>query len=111
VNPPESSLRKVLADSHVAAIAIAMLLVSAVDHTFRALWSPISELIKSEIGYVSPLAFPYAKPILILTTSSYISAAVTALSIAWILSHWVFGTGPIQILTRYRDTIARRNDA
>jgi hypothetical protein len=38
------SLREILADTHIAAVAIAVLLLWTLDGTFQALWAPLSSV-------------------------------------------------------------------
>jgi hypothetical protein len=38
------SLRETLADTHIAAVTVAVLIVGALDGTFQALWAPLSSV-------------------------------------------------------------------
>jgi hypothetical protein len=53
------SLREVLAHSHVAAVAIAVLLFCSLDGTFRALWPLISDVVKFVVTAIAILDVPY----------------------------------------------------
>jgi len=59
VNPLKPTLRNILADSHVAAIAIAVLLLWALDDAFRALWPPFFQLVQYLLTAVAILDIPY----------------------------------------------------
>lgn len=52
-------LRKILADSHVSAIAIAVLLFWALDSAFWALWGPLSRATSFLFKAVAILDIPY----------------------------------------------------
>ncbi len=111
------SLRKVLAESHVAAVAVAVLLLFSLINLFHALARPLVQLAEFLITAVAILGVPaYSWP---LTTADWImlapsffylySFAVT-LTAAWLLSRWVYGAGPIRSLSRYRDILSGRTD-
>ena len=109
------SLRQILDDSHIAAVTIAVLLMWFLDGAFRALWIPVSRAIGFlftavaifDIPYFSP-TFTLADRLTLATASAYLYGAVVSFSAAWLLSRWIYGTGPIRILTRYRkDPIGR----
>jgi hypothetical protein len=40
-----------------------------------------------------------------------LSVAVNNLACAWLLSLWIYGTGPMRILSNYRDKLKRKKDA
>ena len=53
------SLRRVLADSHVAAVAIAVLLLWSLDAAFSALWPPVSRALEFVFTGIAILDIPY----------------------------------------------------
>jgi hypothetical protein len=53
------SLREILADSHIALVAIAVLLIWCFDSGFAALWDPIFSAISSLVTAVAILGLPY----------------------------------------------------
>jgi hypothetical protein len=100
VNP---SLRKILADSHVSAVAIAVLLYRSLDYAIWVLWGPLS------LGIFTFPNFPRADRFTLFTTFSYLFYSVVCLAAAGLLSRWVYGMGPLRSLSKYRTMLARRN--
>ena len=103
------SLRQILDDYHIAAVTIAVLLLWSLDGAFQALWIPVSRAVGFLFTAVAILDIPYFSPTLTLadrfmlaTAFAYLYLAVVSFSAAWLLSRWVYGTGPIRSLTRYR---------
>jgi hypothetical protein len=96
------TLRRSLADSHVSAVAIAMLLVWSLEFVFRASLSSVRAAIfffftfdpPSHVGLIAPL--------------SYFLQALCSLAAAWFLSRWVYGEGPFRSLARYHTDLERR---
>ncbi len=112
------SLREILADSHISAVAIAVLLVFSFNEFFRALWGPLSFALTYLFTAVAILGLPYVSPKLTLTdrwmlirTFSYLLYAFSMLAAAWFLSRWVYGVGPLRSLSRYRTILTRRKHA
>ena len=111
-------LRKVLADSHVAAVTIAVLLMWALDATFRGLWDPaydlgafvLTGLAIRDIPYVSP-TLTVADRLMLITTGYFLYSAVICFLAAWLLSRWVYGMGPIRILTTCGNRLSGRKNA
>lgn len=110
------SLREILADTHIAAVAIAVLLLWTLDGTFRALWGPLSSVAGFLFTSVAILDIPYFSPVLsradrllVFTTLMYLSSAVISFSTAWLLSRWVFGVAPLRSLSAYRAKLTRRS--
>lgn len=54
-----SSLCKVMAKSHVAAVAVAVLLLWSMDLAFRALWEPLSRIAEFLFTAIAILDIPY----------------------------------------------------
>jgi hypothetical protein len=103
------SLRQTLADSHVSAIAIALLLFWSLKWGIEALWEPFSRLVKFLFTAVAILDIPYVSPTIDVTDRlMFINAcffffyAISSIAAAWLLSHWVYGEGPFRSLRRYR---------
>jgi hypothetical protein len=115
----QDSLRKALIDSHVAAIAIAILLAGAIESVFIALLDPASRvlsfltiaLVANSPPYM-PRTLDYAsRSISLQLPLLNLSVAVNNLACGWLLSLWVYGKGPIRILGNYRDKPTRKKDA
>ena len=112
----KSSLRKILADSHVSAVAIAVLLFWSLDSTFRALLGPLFHAVGFLFMAVAILDIPYFSRTLtvmdrisLVITFSYLFNSLVYLTAAGLLSRWVYGLGPLRSLTIYRTKLVRSN--
>jgi hypothetical protein len=110
------SLREILADSHVAAVAIVVLLFRSLDYAFWALWSPFSRAASFLFTAVAILDIPYfsrtltiSDRFMLFTTFAYLFYSFVCLAAAGLLSRWVYGMGPFRSLSNYRTKLARRN--
>ena len=85
-------LRQILADSDIAAVTIAVLLLWSLDGTFRALWGPVSRAVGFLFTAVAIFDIPYFSPTLTLAdrfmfvTATYLYGAVVSFTAAWLLS-------------------------
>ena len=111
------SLRVTLAESHVAAVTIAVLLLWSLDGAFRALWDPAFSAVRFLFTAVAIFDIPYFSPtftmvdqLMLVTTLSYLYSAIVSFSAAWLLSRWVYGAGPLRTLTSYRSQLTGRHD-
>lgn len=109
------SLRATLADSHVSAVAVAVLLVWSLDQGFRTLAGPLLRVASFLATAAAILGIPYFswtvdERLSLDVTLAYLVGAIINLAAAWLLSRWVYGTGPLQALSRYRTRLPRRND-
>ena len=120
----QASLRKVLIDSHVAAVAIAVLIffsldsVASVARAVFGLWGPFLEVVSFLATAVairgipsSPVTRYYVTDYLLPATLPNLFLALVYLAAAWLLSRWVYGTGPLRSLSTYRDKLSRKTDA
>lgn len=111
------SLRQILVDSHIAAVAIAVLLLWSLDGIFHALSGPVFRAIGFLLTAAAIRGIPYYSPtptledrIMLVVTSAYLGSAVVSFSAAWLLSRWVYGAGPFHSLTRYsKNPIGRKH--
>jgi hypothetical protein len=110
------SVRETLADSHISAVAIAVLLLWSLDSGFRALWSPLARAANFLFTAVAILDIPYFSPTLnsedremLIFTLFYLFSAFVSFAAAWLLSRWVYGVGPLCSLSKCRTRISRRN--
>lgn len=101
------SLRKTLADYHVSAVAIAVLLFWALYWGFTALWSPLAHAAGFLFRAVAILGIPFgsftytgADRLMFTTTLAFLFNAFVCLAAAWLLSRWVYGTGPLRSLRK-----------
>jgi hypothetical protein len=115
----QADLRKVLIDSPVAAIAIAVLLAGAIEFVFMALLDPASSVLSFLTVALATNSPPYiprtmdyaARNVSLQGPFFELSFAVNNLACAWLLSLWAYGRGPMRILGNYRDKLKRKNDA
>jgi hypothetical protein len=104
----KTSLRNVLAESHVAPIAIAILMARAIVGMVDGLALPIGSGIFSAVVFVLAAITEREMPsaprldftgLLVLTKNIGSSeVAATCAIAAWLLARLVFGTGPIRFL-------------
>jgi hypothetical protein len=112
------SLRETLAGSHIAAIAIAVLLLWSIDWGFRALWSPLYRATTFLVTAVAIRDVPYipstptlADRVMLVSTLFYLFGALACIAAAWLLSRWVYGVGLLRSLSKYRARLTGRNHA
>jgi hypothetical protein len=110
------SLRGVLADSNISAIAIAVLLLWSLEDVFRALWDPLVHAAEFLFTAMAILGIPYYSPrltvadrVMLITTSSYLFSALISFAPAWLLSRWVYGVGPFRSLSKCCSGLTRRD--
>lgn len=110
------SIRKALADSHVAAVTIAILLLWCIDGAFRSFCPPLLGAVNDVAMAVATLDVSYLYPRLSYAASFeltisclYLYAAVVSFSAAWILSRWVYRTGPFSVMRQYQARFKERN--
>lgn len=109
----QTSLRQALIDSYVAAVAIAVLLVWALDLGFRALWGPIRQAADFLFNAIAIFGVPYFDlskwdRMMLLISGLYLLQSILSLAVAWVLSIWIYGRGPIKSLMVCRDAIIGR---
>jgi len=114
----QTSLRKVLVDSHVAAITIAVLIFIAVGNLYSAIGYPALRGVQFLITAIGESELPYIPHRLDLGTFfEYLGPltgllhAVVAFGGAWLVSHWVYGVGPLRALMNSRETLSRKSHA
>jgi len=112
------AVRRALDNSHVAAVAIAILLLSMVGSILQALRAPFWHLLYFIINALAILEIPHLSRTL--TTSDWMELIPTlanlfyglvSLAAAWALSKWVYGSGPLCSLRRVGSQLTRRNHA
>jgi hypothetical protein len=109
------SLREILADSHIAAVAIAVLLLWSLNSGFQALRDPVPRAASFSVEAVAIRGIPFGSRemffsdwIMLIPTFAYLLGAATSLGAAWLVSRWVFGAGPLTSLSKYGPRLARR---
>lgn len=112
------SLREVLADSQVAAVAIAVFLLCGFDFAFRSLWEPVYRLgvflftavAIRDIPYHS-LTLTFVDRLNLIATLYLLYAAIVCFAAAWAFSWWVYGKGPFRSLIVSSRKLMGRNYA
>ncbi len=115
----QGSLRKVLIDSHVAAIVIAILLAGTIGCVVDALLDPASRVLSFLTIAMATNSPPYlprtiefaAREVSLQIPLFNLSIAANNLICIWLLSIWVYGTNPIRVLSMYGDKLTRKKDA
>jgi hypothetical protein len=108
-------LRETLAESHISAIAIAVLLLWAINSAFVALRDPFFAVVNYFITAVAILGIPSSGPItlhdkvMLFVTGQYLFTAFASFAAAWLFSHWIYGTGPLRSLNKCGTRLRRRN--
>jgi len=110
------SLREILAESHISAVAVAVLLLWSIASGFQALWGPLSHAASFVFTAVAILDIPYfsrtltiADRFALFSTFSSLFNSLVYLTAAGFLSRWVYGMGPLRSLSKYRTKLARSN--
>jgi len=112
------SLREILADSHIAAVAIGVLLLWSLSSAAWAFRIPLYRAAEFAVTAVAILGIPYsshawtgAEQLMLITVGYGLYGTLVSLAGAWLLSRWVYGVGPFQALVESRARLARRNHA
>ncbi|HVP52405.1 MAG TPA: hypothetical protein VMT05_09865 [Terriglobales bacterium] len=115
MRPP---LRQVLADSHVAAVAIALFLLWSLDAAFSAVWPPISHVLEYAFTAIAILDIPYfshsftvADRSMLILSLVYLYSCLVSFAAAWVLSRWIYGMGPLAALISLRRKLIRGEHA
>jgi hypothetical protein len=110
------SLREILAESHVSAVAIVVLLYWSLYWGFIALWSPLAGAANFLLTAVAIRGIPYFSSTFtivdrleLITALAFLFNAFVCLAAAWLLSRWAYGMGPLRSLSKSGKRLARRN--
>jgi hypothetical protein len=111
----QRSLRHVLAESQVAAVAIPFLLLWALDSALGSIWGLVFRLGAFLLTAIAIWDIPYVPStptfsdrMMLISTAYFFYIAVVSSSGAWLLSRWVYGLGPISTLIVCRSKLLRR---
>lgn len=112
----EGAIRKVLSHSHIAAIAIAVLLLRSLDLGFRAFGRPLLLVVDFLFDLLALRGIPYGKFTLgqwltLIPTLGYVLGAFACLLAAWLVARWVYGVNPFRSLSNFRRAVVGRGDA
>jgi hypothetical protein len=112
------SYRTILAESHIAAVAVTLLLLGSFEWAFEALRDPALRALDFVVMSIAILGIPYSSPGLIPWARFQLSAtvgmllyAVISLTAAWLLARWAYGVGPVRCLKVYWVRLKRTTDA
>jgi hypothetical protein len=110
------SLRKILADSHIAAIAIAVLLFWAFYSLFQVPWAPLFRAVDFVVVAIATFDIPYSAGswtftdrLALMMAASYLFSASVNFTVAWLLWRWAYSEGPFLCLRRYTTAFPRRD--
>lgn len=113
--PVKRSWADILADSHVAAVAIALLLAWSLEAAFAALWGPLSHVLGYLMTAAAILDIPYFPRTFSATDRTELMVAggeliyaLAYLTAACLFSGCVYGMGPIRSLGQYRTILRGR---
>ena len=113
-----SPLRKVLIDSHVAAITIAIMIFFSLEAALFGLYISANTAalfflvnLPNKLSTHTLLALYDATLPLIPWTLYNLVMSLTGIFAAWILSRWVYGVGPLRSLGSYRGRFSRKTNA
>ena len=116
--PIRLTMRSALAQSHVAALAIAVLLISSVESLCQALWPLFSRILEFIFTAVAILNIPYIDSSLIVRYSATFAVTIAEVlyslagfTAAITVSRWVYGMGPFRSLIMVWANNLRRNNA
>jgi hypothetical protein len=117
MNPGENvkpSLRTVLADSHVAAVAIAVLLLWSLEagaEAFSQQFTRATYLVTNALAALKIEHLTYTIRIDWLITTLNLCYAGVTLALAWFLSRWAYGAGPLCVFRCYYVRLSGRGRA
>jgi hypothetical protein len=104
---------QVLADSHIAAVAIAVLLLRSLESGVRILEHPFYRVVDFLINAVATRGIPSGSGTFTfidwLMPFGYLINTITTLGAAWLVSRWVYGVGPFDSLSRCHARLTRRS--
>jgi hypothetical protein len=112
------SLRTVLGESHVAMAAVALLVLWCAENVLTGLAECLRQLWIWGLWIVSVGGFPsFSRAEMALQESRFVGWAGLLLEglfefvFAWLVSRWVYGTGPLQILRRLGNSLMEKRNA
>jgi hypothetical protein len=107
-------------ESHIAAVAIALLLVWAVAALVSGLWYPVYRIVSYIIEAIAILDIPSSSVFMLDMTEGLVVLAMSLTYVvfaffyvlaAWIIARWIYGTMPLRVLTKYASKIRAKNYA
>ena len=114
----KACLRETLANSHVAAVSIAILIFWCITSLFEAVWPWLARVGQFLLEAVAILDVPYFSTTFdaydrsqLVVAGVYLYSAGFCLLAAWLLARWVYGKRPLQVLITYYGKLPRTNHA
>lgn len=110
----QDSLREILAESHVAPITTAVLLLDAFGAVISSLRVPATDILVQSIAPPSdtnPIWQQQKFLDSLLDCGLGLFVALAELAAAWLIARWVYGTTPLSALSRYWDQLHREYNA
>ena len=105
------SVRLMLADSHVGAICVAVLLLWSIEYLFRAMWIPGSQIVEFLVTAIAILDVPYFSArldwVLMISMGTYVYVAVVSFIGAQLVARWVYGMTPTRVLAQAAERLRR----
>jgi hypothetical protein len=113
-----NALRQTLADSYIAAVTIAVLVLWALGSICRGLWESLHDYGAFVLEAIAIWGIPYISPkptltrqLMLIFTVYFLYSAIVCVSAASLLSRWVYGMGPLRSLAACRTRLLGRRDA
>lgn len=113
----QSTLRKILADSHIAAVTISLLLFFSLKSFLQALPHPLLDALGFVITAVAIRGVPYiphpldvADKMTLLGTAPLLYNALTCFIAASLMSRWIYRATPLRVLSAYWSKLSGRKD-
>ena len=110
---PKSPLRKTLAASGIAAVAVAVLLLWSLELSLWAIWTPLSRVAFYMVTAIAIRGLPmepftFSDRVTLFAALYCLSEALVSLAAAWLLAGWAYGSAPLRALRESADSIKRR---
>ena len=106
-----------MAESHIAGVAIAVLLLWSIVWGLQGLWDPLYRVVSFLVMAVAIFDIPYFPRdftqyrLMLFTSSLDLVYSLVALCAAWLLSNWVYGVEPLRGLSECHARLVRRSRA
>lgn len=110
------SFRRILAASHTAAVAIAVLLLWSVVSFCGAISEPVTDFSYFVLNVIATRDFSFfgsyfSDRFMLSGSLLFLGTAGAEILAAWLLSQWVYGEGPFRALAQSWSSVTRRDNA
>lgn len=113
---PKPALRTLLAQSHVADVAICALLFRSLDEGIRVIGPPLTHASAFVFTAIAIRDIPYyelglshSERVELVQILAHVIACLFAATSAWVFSRWVYQAGPVRGLSERFRTLSRSN--